>query len=167
MKSLKESSKILSKIIPNRIPHAFLILSLVGFIDASYLTAKHYLGIPLVCTIFEDCEKVTSSQYATIGGIPVALLGVIYYLSILFLTAAYFETKKEAILNFTARLTVVGFLASIYFLYLQVFVIGAICLYCLISAAISTALFILGIFLLKSLNIRKILQIIPSGWSKF
>lgn len=152
MKSLKKSLKTPSGIIHNWIPHTFLILSLIGFIDASYLTAKHYLGIPLACTVFEDCEKVTTSQYATIGGIPVALLGVIYYLAIFFLTLAFLETKQIKLINFAARLTVVGFLASLWFLYLQAFVLHAFCLYCLISAAISSALFILGIFLLKSLS---------------
>lgn len=51
----------------------FLILGFLGFLDATYLTVKHYLGTPINCSIFEGCEKVTTSQYATVGGVPVSV----------------------------------------------------------------------------------------------
>lgn len=155
MKNSKASLKKPSTKAPKWLILGFLIASLVGFADATYLTLKYYLGTPLVCTIFEDCEKVLNSQYAMIGQIPVAFLGVIYYLAVFFLTLIYLKTKQENLINFTARLTIVGFLASVWFFYLQAFVIRAFCLYCLLSVATSTSLFILGIFLLKSLNIRQ------------
>ena len=82
-------------------------------------------------------------------GIPVALLGAIYYLVIFALVIAYLDTKKEQVLYFTARFTSIGFLASLWFLYLQLFVIKEICLYCVISVFTSTTLFILGIILLR------------------
>ena len=127
----------------------FLLFSFVGFLDAGYLTVKHYLGTPITCSFFEGCEKVTTSQYATILGIPVALLGVIYYLLIFVLVIAYLDTKKEQVLYFTVRFTSIGFLISLWFLYLQVFVIKAICPYCVVSALTSITLFILGIILLR------------------
>jgi uncharacterized membrane protein len=127
----------------------FVLVSFAGFLDASYLTAKHYLGTPIGCSIFEGCEKVTTSQYATIGAIPVALLGAIYYLALFALAVAYLDTKREKIMVFAAWLTPLGFLASLWFVYLQLFVIKAICLYCLISALTSTALFVLGLFVIK------------------
>lgn len=128
---------------------SFLVISLLGFLDATYLAIKHYLGTPINCSIFEGCEKVTTSQYAVIGGMPVALLGAIYYLAIFLLMVAYLDTKRETDLSFAARLTPVGFLASVWFIYLQLFVIKAICLYCVVSAAISTILFVLGLFVIK------------------
>jgi uncharacterized membrane protein len=125
-----------------------VLFSFGGFLDATYLTVKHYLGTPIPCSIFAGCEKVTTSQYATLWGIPVAMLGAIYYLLIFVLLIAYLDTKKEPVLYFTARLTLIGFLASIWFLYLQLFIIKAICLYCVVSAFTSTMLFVLGIMLL-------------------
>lgn len=127
----------------------FALFSFAGFLDAIYLAIKHYLGTPINCSIFGGCEQVTTSQYATLWGIPVALLGAIYYLIIFILVVAYLDTKKERVLYFTARLTPVGFLASLWFIYLQLFVIKAICLYCVVSAITSTILFILGIILLN------------------
>jgi len=132
---------------PNRaktIAIAFLIISFIGFLDASYLVVQHYRGEPPSCAIFTGCETVAESKYAMVGPIPLALLGLLYYLAIFILTVAYFDTKKERLLLLAVLLTATGFLASLYFVYLQLFVIKAICLYCMISAASSTALFAFG-----------------------
>lgn len=124
----------------------FAVLSFGGFLDATYLAAKYYLGEPVVCSILNGCEKVTSSQYAAIFGIPVALLGSLYYLLIFVLTVIYLDSRNEKFFRLAAGLTPIGFLASLIFVYLQVFVIHALCLYCLISAATSTLLFIFSFF---------------------
>ncbi|MBI5306590.1 vitamin K epoxide reductase family protein [Candidatus Wolfebacteria bacterium] len=127
----------------------FLLFSFIGFLDAGYLAVKYYLGTPINCSFFDGCEKVTTSQYAAILGIPVALLGAIYYLFIFILAVAYFDTKKEKILYFTARFVFVGFFVSLWFLYLQLFIIKAVCLYCIFSAITSIILFLLGLFVIK------------------
>lgn len=132
---------------------SFLALSLIGFLDSAYLSAKHYLGTPVACSIFEGCEKVLTSQYATIYGIPVALLGVFYYLTIFILTILYWDTGKAQFLQFAAYLTIAGFLASLWFVYLQLFVIGSICIYCIISAVASMLLFTLGLFVIFVLKV--------------
>jgi len=125
-------------------------LGAAGFIDATYLTVKHFLGGPIPCSILKGCEQVTTSQYATVFGVPVALLGSFYYLTILILAAIYFDSRKPAVLKLLASLTPFGFLASLYFVYLQIFIIKAICLYCMVSATTSTILFILGmVYLMK------------------
>jgi len=130
----------------------FLILSLIGFIDATYLTAKHYLGSPVTCSLTSGCEIVTTSEYSTIFGVPVALGGAVYYFIILLLSIIYTETKRDRLLKFIALFTIIGFLSSAWFVYLQIFVLHALCLYCLASAATSTALFITGIVLLGKIK---------------
>ena len=84
------------------------------------------------------------SAYALFFGIPVALFGVAYYLTIIISAIAYLDSKKEAFLIFLASFTIVGLLASAWFVFLQVAVIGALCIYCLASAVTSTILFALG-----------------------
>ena len=93
-----------------------------------------------------------------IGGVPVALLGAIYYLSILVLTVLYLNKKtrsykntnkesindNESILKLIAWMTIVGMLASLWFVFLQIFVIKAICLYCIFSALTSFCFLLLG-----------------------
>ncbi len=130
------------------LPVAFLIISAFGFADATYLTTQHYLGLPVACSILEGCEQVTTSPYSFIFGIPVALLGSMFYLTVLILSVIYLDSKKIKFLNFIAIITPIGFLASLYFVYLQIFVIKAICLWCMGSATTSTLLFILSLIYL-------------------
>lgn len=141
---------------------ALLSVSLLGFLDASYLTVKHFVGTPLPCSVLQGCEEVTTSQYSLIGGVPVALLGAIYYLAIFVLIFLYLNRRvshfatdngvrenEDKPLILAARLTIFGFLASLWFIYLQLFVIKAICLYCMFSAFTSITLFVFGIIVLK------------------
>ena len=58
-----------------------LILAFAGFVDATYLTISHFRGTALACTISNGCETVTTSAYATLFGLPVALLGLLFYLT--------------------------------------------------------------------------------------
>jgi uncharacterized membrane protein len=145
----KISSNAQSRAVPNWIIASFLIVSFIGFIDATYLTVKHYSGTPLACPLFKDCEKVTTSRYATILGVPLALLGAVYYLTIILSSIAYLDIRRKVILSFTVRFTIIGLLASAWFVYLQFFVIRAICPYCMVSAVASTILFLLGMLVLK------------------
>lgn len=145
------SSKNLAKT-SKFIPWAFLVTGLIGFLDAAYLTAEHYLGGVPPCLVLEGCEKVLTSPYATVWGVSIALFGAIYYLTIIILTFLYLDTNKLINLKLAAYLAGVGFLASLGFIYLQIFVIGAICFYCMVSALTSTTLFILGLLTIKSLG---------------
>jgi len=134
---------------------AFLALSFIGFLDATYLTVQHYLGSVPKCVIATGCETVLTSQYNAIFGIPIALFGAFYYLSLFLLMILALDMGREAIVRFAAFLTPVGFAASLYFVYLQLFVLKAICFYCMVSAFTSTALFILGLLILRRRAVLK------------
>ncbi len=127
----------------------FLLLGIVGFFDAAYLTIEHYRNVLPVCNFISGCDVVLLSKYSMIGPIPLALLGVVYYSVIIFGSILFLDLKINKILHLLAAYTLVGILASVYFLYLQVFVIKALCLYCLISALTSTLLFVNGLITYK------------------
>lgn len=127
----------------------FLILAGIGFLDATFLTVKHYTGGPIPCSLFNGCETVTNSPYSQIGPIPLALLGALYYTSLLVLSIIYLDIRREKLMRIAGHLTWVGLMTSIALVYLQVFVIHALCLYCMASAVISTTLFILGQIILR------------------
>ena len=124
-----------------------LAVALMGFGDATYLTAKHLQGIVPPCTT-AGCETVLTSSYAVILGIPVSALGVLYYGLIIGLLVAYLDSHNARLVSWAAWATYLGLIASLYFVLLQLFVIHAICQYCMLSAASSTVLFICGRFLL-------------------
>ena len=71
-----------------------IVISVIGFSDATYLTAKHYLDDPVTCSIFKGCETVTESKYSTVFNIPIALFGVFYYLFVSVLLFLYMEGLK-------------------------------------------------------------------------
>jgi len=117
------------------------LLSLFGIADALYLTIEHVTGQSVRCTIISGCSEVLSSPYAVMAGIPLAAIGA----------AAYFTVFSLAILALFGYsiagkllLPLVGamFLISLWLIYLQAFVIREFCQYCLLSAAITLALFV-------------------------
>ena len=132
---------------------SIFVIALIGFADASYLTVEHFQGKIPPCSVVEGCERVLTSSYSVVAGIPVSLAGSIYYLLVLIGLFAYFDTKNESILKWTLHLTALGFLASLAFLYLQAFVIHSYCLYCLGSIATSTAIFAIALFVMKRYSI--------------
>ena len=127
----------------------FLALSLLGFLDASYLAIKYYQGEAPTCAFFQGCDVVTTSEYATIFGISIALLGAIYYLSLLILSIIYLDTKNPRLIKIGTVIAGGGFLFSLWLIYLQIFVLNALCIYCVASALSSTSLFVLGTVLWK------------------
>lgn len=133
-----------------KIAWVLLAIAFIGFLDATYLTTLHYRGVIPPCTLLAGCETVTTSGYATLMNVPVALLGSIYYLGVISLLFWYLQKENLKILQHVKYLTIAGLAASAYFVYLQIFVIGAICQYCMLSAGTSTALFLISWLALRA-----------------
>jgi uncharacterized membrane protein len=144
-------------ITPKWPPLLVTTFSLLGLADSSYLAYERFsLGGSQVlgCSIFEGCDVVTSGAYSTIAGVPVALLGVFYYLFTLTITILWWKKKNDLLLNLLRMTSTVGFVASLYFVYLQAFVIQSFCSYCLLSALSSTLIFVLVLVILTSTKYR-------------
>jgi uncharacterized membrane protein len=125
------------------------LFAFLGFADAAYLTVSHYFAVPLPCSLTDGCDTVLASAYSMIGPVPVAALGVAYYLLALVLAIYLYtsENPKTSTARYIQLLSGIGVLFSAYFLYLQIAVIGALCMYCLISATTSVLLFASSSFL--------------------
>jgi len=130
----------------NILLYILLILAILGFVDTTYLSAKFFSGAPIACGVIEGCGEVLLSPYSKVFNIPLSVIGAIYYLVAIILIFLYIAKRNKNILLALVMLTALGFLASLYFVYLQLFVIGAICLYCMVSALITTLLLILSGF---------------------
>ena len=115
------------------------ILILLGFADSVFLTWEHYTLTSIGCPIspWINCLAVTSSKYSEIFGIPLSLLGSVYY-SFLFL---FLFKKTTMFRHFFLLTSSFGVLFSFYLIYIQAFAIGLFCLYCLASALISFLIF--------------------------
>ena len=109
-----------------RLRAAIAVACLVGAGIAAYLTYVHYAGIAPVCTT-GGCEKVQTSKYAELAGVPVALLGLVAYVVLLALAAV--RGVEAATLG--VFVAVVGVAFSGYLLWAQLGPIGAVCQWCL------------------------------------
>ena len=120
-------------------------VSLIGLIDSIYLTVEHLSGRSVKCTIVSGCSEVLSSPYASVRGVPLALIGAIAYFIVFSLaTLAAFDYRSAG------RLLpiIVGamFLTTLWLFYLQAFVIKAFCQFCLLSALVTLVLTVLIFF---------------------
>jgi uncharacterized membrane protein len=124
------------------------LISLAGLADSIYLTIEHISGRSVKCTIVSGCSEVLSSPYATVGGIPLALIGAAAYFSVFSLaTLTAFEYKLAGTL--LTLLVALMFLTTLWLLYLQAFVIGHFCQFCLLSAIVTTILTLLVLIVRK------------------
>jgi uncharacterized membrane protein len=122
-------------------------VALAGIAVAGYLTWAHYEDGSAVCVVGGSCEEVQSSEYASIVGIPVALLGLIAYATVFVLVAWDAPVARLA----AAAIALVGVLFSAYLLVVQLFVIDAVCAWCLANdVLIAPALAVLTAFRLRA-----------------
>lgn len=118
------------------------LVSLVGLADAIYLTVQHITGASLRCTIVSGCSEVLSSPYAQVGPVPLASIGAAAYFTVFSLAILIAFGYRFAI-PFIKIILALMFLTTLWLLYLQAFVIRHFCQYCLLSAAVTTVLFLL------------------------
>jgi len=127
----------------------FLALSLAGILDTFYLTLNKLQHSDVACSILEGCDVVLNSAYSMVGPVPLAAIGFFYYLFIFFGSLFYLSRpNNKKIFKLVKWVTILGLLFSLYFLYLQAFVIGVYCMYCIGSAGISIILASISIKLL-------------------
>ena len=111
------------------------LFALAGLAEATYLTVMNLAGETAVCGGSPDCFKVLGSPYARVAGIPVAGLGMLAYFSAFsFAIFAAFGYSRARV--FFATIVWMMLAATIWFLYVQAFVLHAFCRYCLFSAAL-------------------------------
>jgi uncharacterized membrane protein len=106
------------------------VLDVIGLCIAAYLSTVELQGGVPVCGPLHGCETVATSEYSRIGGIPVAVYGVALSITLLTLALAWWKTDIYALLLGHYGLSLAGVLFEIYFLYLQLFVIHAVCVWC-------------------------------------
>jgi uncharacterized membrane protein len=111
-------------------------LAVAGALISAYLTWSYLQGVAPVCVGDSGgCETVQTSRYAQILGIPVASLGFLAYAGLL--GSALIRDERAAL--FGLLIALVGTLFSAYLTYLEIFVIGAFCQWCVASAALMVA----------------------------
>jgi len=127
--------------------YIFITVAVVGLLDSIYLAYSYYSGTPLSCELIAGCNEVAQSPYSYIAGISLPTIGIVYYLFTISNAVYHFVRRTTLSVTILSFLTTLGLFVSIYFVYLQIYIIGAICIYCMGSAISATILFILGVLM--------------------
>lgn len=145
---------------------AILVLGVCGFFIARYIRRHKKQNTPLVCPIKFDCHTVVHSDYARFLGIPVEILGMLYYG---FITVSYalFIFKPEiftfaspdALNIFMISISLAAFLFSAYLIAVQIFILKKGCSWCIVSAFVCLFIFILASFVYHFSLVTEILTI--------
>ena len=127
-----------------KLPLAAALVALVGLADGIYLTVHHLTAEPVPCSIVAGCETVLTSPYAEIGGVPLAAFGAIaYFIAFALALLAAFGNRLMWTL-FGVQVVLMSIFTA-WLLYLQAFVIGAFCQFCLLSAATTFTMLVIFI----------------------
>lgn len=139
-----------------------LSLSILGLIDSIYLTISHYTTIvTLACpeTSFINCQKVTTSSYSTIGGIPLVLLGLLFFITMLILQLPIsWSSSNKLLIRFRLATSLIGILSVFWLVYVEFHILNSICLYCTGVHILTFGLLVntlIGTSLMNSRNFKK------------
>ena len=127
-----------------------IFLAFIGFAIAFYIRHhKKNIKEALVCPLKANCDTVIHSDYSKFLGIPVELLGLIYY-GLVAISYGLFVVLPETATSLTIFMihlaSVLAFLFSIYLTLVQAFALKNWCTWCLISATISASIFIISFY---------------------
>jgi uncharacterized membrane protein len=126
-------------------------LALLGLLDALYLAHTAMSGGSLACDVngLDGCNTVAQSPYSYLFGLPLGVYGAVFYA--IFIALALFALMRASRLldRLLALLALVGVVASVKFLYIQLVLIQAVCIYCLASAAVAGLLGIAAYLLVR------------------
>ncbi|MBU9721295.1 MULTISPECIES: vitamin K epoxide reductase family protein [Bacillaceae] len=141
----------------------FTVIAAIGWAVSVFLTGIHFWVLPLPAgfDVTGTPWAVMTSEWAYVLGIPLALLGAFYYLTVLLFSGLWLYSRNPLVLKILTPISATGVIASSFFVYLQLFVIGAICPFCMVSAAASTLLFILELIMLRMSKLPPLREFLP------
>jgi uncharacterized membrane protein len=130
-----------------RLRQIMIVLATSGLLVSIYMTVYKFTKIEAMCIGSGGCSTVNGSRYSEINGIPVAVLGILGYatiLALLFLESrpGFFQ-DNGTMLQF--GISLLGFLFTLYLIYVETALIKAYCPFCLTSQAVMTIIFILSV----------------------
>ncbi|MDB4992533.1 MAG: vitamin epoxide reductase [Parcubacteria group bacterium] len=128
-----------------------MLFSFAGIADSWYLAEHALTNTALSCGIgsLTGCNVVAQSAYSHFFGIPLGVYGLVFYALVFVLSALATTINVRRLMQTLFGLGIVGLLFSIYFAYLQFFVIDAVCIYCMGSFVLSILIFILTTVLVR------------------
>ena len=128
-------------------PWTLAALAYAGFVVSTYLTIVHYRGYVSPCYVVQGCETVQTSKYSVILGVPVALLGALFFGLMFYLAVGLLRSRPLMLVRVFKVFAFLGALAIIPLFLLQAIVLKAFCTYCVATEVLMLAIWILSFLL--------------------
>lgn len=142
---------MISSSLSNRL---IFVLSLIGLLLSTFLFYEYNLQGPVMCPIGTGCDVVRASPYSHFLGISVPLLGIVFYLLMAIFSVVSAQKNFNNLLSRLKLLvSLAGFFFGLYLTFLEIFVIKAVCFWCVISFILSFLILVLVILGRKSYDI--------------
>lgn len=130
-----------------RLRQITIALTIIGLLVSIYMSIYKFTNNESMCIGSSGCSEVNASRYSEINGIPVAVLGVVGYAAIL---ALLFIEQRPSFIQENGNLlffgiSLIGFLFTLYLIYLEIALIKAYCPFCLTSQAVMIVIFIISV----------------------
>jgi uncharacterized membrane protein len=130
-----------------RLRQITIALTIIGLLVSIYMSIYKFTNNESMCIGSSGCSEVNASRYSEINGIPVAVLGVVGYAAIL---ALLFIEQRPGFIQENGNLlffgiSLIGFLFTLYLIYLEIALIKAYCPFCLTSQAVMIVIFIISV----------------------
>ncbi|MCZ6635923.1 MAG: vitamin K epoxide reductase family protein [bacterium] len=122
-------------------PLVLLLFSLLGMLDAAYLSYTHVFG-SAACGAGSGCGAVLTSDYASVCGVPLSVLGLGFYAATMLL--AWRAVERDASVRGISLLALVGSLPTLFLIYVQAAIVHAWCPFCLVSAGLMFGILIVS-----------------------
>lgn len=126
-----------------------IIFGLAGLVVAIYVYTKKKTAQPMVCPLNGECDVVTRSEYSKFFGLPVELMGILYYGLVIFVYVLHNLIPwllSDTVIFLMTGVTIGAFIFSLYLVFIQAFVLKKWCTWCLFSAGFSTFIFVTAVF---------------------
>lgn len=143
---------------------SLLVFVTAGLLDSLYLSYTALTHTALTCNItgLDGCNIVAQSSYSHFLGIPLGVFGVLFYVMIFVAIAATHRLPTKIARQALMFFTTTGLLLSVYFMGIQVFVIRAVCIYCVASFIFALLLWATSLSLFKQKLQESIVINVPS-----
>lgn len=135
---------------PRRSGSAMVVIAVVGLAVAAYLAITKLIGTPPVCGPLQGCETVANSAYSEWFGIPVAVFGIGFSVALVAVSAVWRQTEDRRALVGAYALGLLGCFVVAGLTYLELFVIHAICVYCVTYAMTIVAGFVVAVLAMRA-----------------
>jgi uncharacterized membrane protein len=127
------------------------VASLAGQVVSAYLTAVHYTAVPLVCSAAGaiNCELVLSSPYAVIAGtaVPTSVAGIVWFgVSAVLSGFRWVGAETPLVVRLQLAWSAIGLVTVVGLVFIEIVVLGAICIWCTAAHALVLAIFLLSVF---------------------